>query len=374
MQAMWNEVRGTLALPASALIARGEKPGERLGWVDVARGMCMLLVVLMHVDELHYARLFGATPFAPLWEVVTGIAKPMRIPTFFAISGFLASRAVIRPWRTVFEKRVGLLYYVYAVWTLVTGVALTLLATADGPVSLPAAAAHWLPQLLWPDSILWFLFALILYFFGARLLRDLPVGLVLGAAMLVTALTYHLPGTHIARSFLYFLLGAYLPRLLPRLAADVRWRTLGIACAALIATTGLVVLVGKNKPGVWLPANFAGLWFCIAVSAWLAPSRLGRPLAALGRNTLPIFVLHPIVIAALNTALTHPLLPVRTAIARSAWASGAWPLAANLLVILGCLGIRQLFLVLRMPWLFTLPDLLKPRARSSDPVLVQPGS
>src|SRR3712207_8675988 len=47
------------------------------------------------------------TLFRSVWHEVTEALRPVRMPLFFAISGFFASRAVHRPWRDARARVMG---------------------------------------------------------------------------------------------------------------------------------------------------------------------------------------------------------------------------------------------------------------------------
>ena len=69
-------------------------------WVDVAKGACILLVVLHHavVKDLALQTPAALDPVADAWQWVTMALKPVRMPLFFVLSGLVASSAVRRPW------------------------------------------------------------------------------------------------------------------------------------------------------------------------------------------------------------------------------------------------------------------------------------
>src|SRR5262245_4164499 len=92
-------------LPYSAekgVIAVANKvEGPRMVWPDVAKGVCILLVVLWHTVNKHYLqvdwRIGGPVP--ALWGFVGDQLMTLRMPLFFTISGMFAVSAFHRPWR-----------------------------------------------------------------------------------------------------------------------------------------------------------------------------------------------------------------------------------------------------------------------------------
>ena len=85
---------------------------SRVSWVDYAKGICIVLVVLMH-STLGVENAAGGVSW--LHDFITW-AKPFRMPDFFLISGlFLASR-INRPWREYLDSKVLHFAYFYILW------------------------------------------------------------------------------------------------------------------------------------------------------------------------------------------------------------------------------------------------------------------
>ena len=88
---------------------------DRVGWVDAAKGICIIFVVMMHstlgvgkaMDDhgwLHY---------------VVEFARPFRMPDFFLLSGLFLGRVIDRPWRDYLDKKVVHYLYFYVLWTTI---------------------------------------------------------------------------------------------------------------------------------------------------------------------------------------------------------------------------------------------------------------
>ncbi len=60
----------------------------RLAWVDIAKGICILLVVMMH-SVIGTGTALGGEGFL---HPVVAFAKPFRIPDFFLLSGLFLGR------------------------------------------------------------------------------------------------------------------------------------------------------------------------------------------------------------------------------------------------------------------------------------------
>jgi uncharacterized membrane protein YcfT len=72
---------------------------SRLQWVDAARGVCVVLVVLYHVGLLTYEP-FRSVMWPPVergWFAINALLAAMRMPLLRAISGLLAARWNVEP-------------------------------------------------------------------------------------------------------------------------------------------------------------------------------------------------------------------------------------------------------------------------------------
>ena len=131
----------------------------RLDWPDVAKGFCMVLVVLWHVALWMRDEFGGATAVAP-WAVVAHYFSPLRMPLFFFISGFLSARALARPLQESRRRTIGL-YYLYSLWTCLFLSRLFIPQARDGGQA-PSLSDLAL-SLLMPTSY-WYLWALPAFF------------------------------------------------------------------------------------------------------------------------------------------------------------------------------------------------------------------
>src|SRR5262245_41932545 len=97
------------------------RPARRLDWADVAKGACIVLVVLWHVIMKHYLRIgwHVSSPLPGAWGRASELLLPLRMPLFFAISGYFGAAAVGRPWRVLGRTKVAKFLYLYVLWLCV---------------------------------------------------------------------------------------------------------------------------------------------------------------------------------------------------------------------------------------------------------------
>ncbi|MDG4762588.1 acyltransferase family protein [Solwaraspora sp. WMMD406] len=268
--------------------------------MDVARGAAILLIVELHTQGA--LRLLGADH--PLLSSVNVALATVRLPTFFLVSGLLAVSVLAVPWRQFLRRRPGSLLYLYLLWGGILLAVTTLLAVVTGePAAVARATAH---ALLVADSELWYLVALAVFCTVSRLTRAVPVAVQLAAAAALAALaaTDLLPITswgvdHMLSCYLYFLIGRHFR---PAVIAFSRGAT--IRRCVLLGVTWLVVggllrLADPSGRALLALLPLVALPLAVSLAAVAVDRPVGAPLRIIGRHTLPIYVLHPVVIAVL---------------------------------------------------------------------------
>ncbi|PPF42412.1 hypothetical protein C5B85_16770 [Pseudoclavibacter sp. AY1F1] len=293
------------------LVERPTGTSPRVSWVDTARGISILLVVVLHATLW-----LGYISEPPRWLVVFNeVAGFFRMPLFFAAAGLFAQKWMRARWRELFRGKLWLLIWVYLAWQP----AFFAFKFAVGQV-LPdqrdaSLAAHLLRAVvspLRPQGELWFLWALVLFFLIARLLRSLPrvlhVGLAAAGALLwlhavLPALgdsTVRLLGVGVVSApylYLFFVLGLLGRREIEVLAAALerhRWLPI-VVFLTFVPVALLVVSSGAQSDGAtMLGMRVVGLVFGVALSVMLA--RVAA-LPYLGARTLQIYVAHMPIIA-----------------------------------------------------------------------------
>ena len=123
---------------------------NRLDWVDTAKGISIILVVMMY----SVFNVGTDTGEAGFWHYVIGFATPFRMPEFFLISGLFLGAVIARPWRAFADRRVLHYFYFYALWAVIHLVVKIGLASAS-PVEMVQQIALAVVE---PYGVLWFIF------------------------------------------------------------------------------------------------------------------------------------------------------------------------------------------------------------------------
>jgi uncharacterized membrane protein YcfT len=265
--------------------------GTRLAWVDVAKGLCIVLVVLMHAT-------FGVEKAV---EAETGLhafiewARPFRMPDFFLISGLFLAARIDRPWRSYLDTKVVHFAYFYVLWLTIQ-----FALKAPGMVAESGAAAtvqDYLTSYLVPFGTLWFIYLLMIYFVVAKLLKPVPQWAVLAAA---AALHVFAPETGVfiadefANRFVFFYSGYALAPAVLAFADRLKSVPALWLVIALVAWAGLNALaVGSGVAhirGPDLVFSYVGIAAVIAFSVLVTARILGDALAYCGRHSIAVYL------------------------------------------------------------------------------------
>lgn len=314
----------------------------------------MLLVVAMHILYLHSVPLLPGTPAVTAHQPLISATTHLRMPLFFLVSGYLSANMLQRSWRSGFSGRIAPRYYLYVVWLTITALVLRTFAVADG---IPFDASDYvLSQLLEPRGILWYIWALALFFLVARATRAIPVWmLALAAAILfvVGQISFDQPWRDVSAGFLPFLLGARLPNEIRALTNRVPLRiglpVLGAGIALGITDSALrwPLPVGLLVAVVFVPG-------VLMVLPHIAQWRILRPIRHVGRNTLTIFAMHPLFIVLANR-IAREWPELIEVIGAHRVLALLWPLVLLVLIVLVSLGLQRLLRAIGLRHLFEMP-------------------
>lgn len=271
---------------------------SRVAWVDIAKGICIILVVMMH-STLGVEAVLERQGFMQ-WAVA--FAKPFRLPDFFLVSGLFLARVIDRDWRSYADKRVIHFVYFYLLWLVIQSTIKFGQISDGGDGELFLSHMAW--SLIEPFSTLWFVYALAVFSIVTKLLRPLPSFVVLGLAALLQVLPIHTSSdfvNELCERWVYFVAG-YL--FAPRIFMLASWAAghagkaaLGLlawalanGALALIPVAVLGVATLAELPGFGLIAGAAGALAVTVAASLLAGTRLGVPLRYIGSKSLAVYL------------------------------------------------------------------------------------
>lgn len=299
----------------------------RLGWVDLARAVSILLVVLYHAGAGAGLALLPPehSEAGTWWSTANRMLVPLRMPLFFLVSGLLAGGAVARPFSRVLRPRVLDQWWPYLLWTVLFALTMWPRYAPGDPVGF---VREQLVAGLFAGGPYWFIAVLPLFFLLTRAGRDRP-RLLLGLAAALYVLSWPLrelllgvPGLpaplphglhRVTEYALWYVAGHVLRGPILRLAGT------GRALPGLAAGALFLVLIGLLYTPLFTgaaahPVPVSRLLQAVATLSGLAAGVMLLPLLArlpavaragryLGSRTLAIYLVHPLVISALVVAV-----------------------------------------------------------------------
>jgi uncharacterized membrane protein YcfT len=276
---------------------------ERVDWVDYAKGLCIVFVVMMH-STLGVEAMAGREGWM---HHVVAFAAPFRMPDFFLISGLFLARVIDRDWITYLDRKVVHFAYFYLLWvTIQFAFKAPALAQEHGAAG---TAALYLLAFVEPFGTLWFIYLLPIFFVLTKLTRAVPAPAIWVAAAALEMAHVHTGATIVdefAARFVYFYTGYILASRFFTLAAATQARPALalIALAAWAVLNGLLVFQGlATLPGISLALGLMGASAIVAVSALMAQSDLATPLRYCGRNSIVIYLAFFLPMAASRSVL-----------------------------------------------------------------------
>jgi uncharacterized membrane protein YcfT len=319
---------------------------QRIDWVDYAKGICIVMVVMMH-SVLGVELAAGQTGFMHL---LVAFAKPFRMPDFFLISGLFLSVVIDRDWRTYLDRKVVHFAYFYVLWVTIQ------LGFKAPSFAAETSWAHvgylYLESFVEPFGTLWFIYLLPVFFVVTKATRNLPPMLIWGVAALLE--TAHLATgwtviDEFCARFVYFysgyLFAAHVFALSDRARARPGWALAGLALWALL-DGGLVYSNYSEWPLVSLALGLAGACAIVTIGTLLARAHQLNFLRFCGEHSIVIYLAFFLPMAATRTLL------LRTGLIHDI---GTMSLAVTIIGVIGALAIWRIALKAGANFLFERP-------------------
>jgi len=329
------------------MTANGTSAPDRVDWVDYAKGICIVMVVMMH-SVLGVELAAGQTGFM---HVLVAFAKPFRMPDFFLISGLFLPLVIDRDWRTYLDRKVVHFAYFYVLWV-----------TIQFGFKAPAFAAEsgwshvgylYLESFIEPFGTLWFIYLLPVFFVVIKLTRNV-------SPILVWAIAAALEMTHVATGwtvidefcarFVYiysgYLFADYVFTLSDRARAHPMLALAGLVLWALV-NGGLVASGHSELPLVSLALGLAGACAIITIGTLLARMQWLNALRFCGEHSIVIYL-----------AFFLPMASTRTLLLKTGLIPdiGMVSLIVTTVGVVGALLIWRAALAVHANFLFERPD------------------
>jgi uncharacterized membrane protein YcfT len=325
----------------------GTAAPRRIDWVDYAKGICIVLVVMMH-SVLGVENAAGQTGYM---HYVVDFARPFRMPDFFLISGLFLAVVIDRDWRTYLDRKVMHFAYFYVLWlTIQFGFKASSLAAESGWAEV---GSMYLLSLIEPFGTLWFIYLLPIFFVMTKATRRLPplaIWLVAAALEMTHIATGWTVIDEFAARFVYFysgyLFASKVFALSNRARARPGWAVAGLGLWAVI-NAALVHAGVATWPIISLALGYAGAGAIIVTGTLLARMQWLNALRFCGEHSIVIYLAFFLPMAATRTALLNygGLLDI-----------GTISLLVNIAGVVGALAIWKLASKAGVHFLFERPD------------------
>lgn len=337
---------------------------QRHDWVDALRGACIIAVVLFHVTIWQFLPAVEGSPLiASAWETLNLVLGGIRMPVLLAISGFLAGNRIREGFRSPRALvRAGNTYYLYFIWTALLGV---FYWTLNDETMRHAfiGLGPFMKELIVPTTPLWFIFALSTYTITLVFLRHINARVILAMLAVLTVATISIGedtvlglGIKIPQYFVFFAIGVYSSQWLTARARSTSPLQMVILAMALCVALALSPLVVHPlfDGSVFLMRGIIAVEFSFALVGAITRhwTRITSILAALGRRTLEIYVLHIILVFAATAVIKSLVLSHVLSIPAVAM---IWPAMMTVAIIAVSIGIRIITDRARLTWIFNPP-------------------
>ncbi|MGE5158919.1 MAG: acyltransferase family protein [Gemmatimonas sp.] len=321
--------------------------GGRVDWVDYAKGICIVMVVMMH-SVLGVEKATDQTGFMHL---VVAFARPFRMPDFFLISGLFLPLVIDRDWRTYLDRKVVHFAYFYALWlTIQFGFKAPAFAAES---SWPQVGVLYLESFIDPFGTLWFIYLLPIFFVVIKLTRNVSPLVIWSAAALLETLHVATGWTAIdefCARFVYIYSGYVFAAHVFALSRSARAHPArAVAALALWALidAGLVAAGYSELPVVSLLLGLAGACAIVTIGTLLAHARWLDFLRFCGEHSIVIYLAFFLPMAASRTLL------LKLGVIHDV---GLLSLVVTIIGVLGALLIWRLALSAHADFLFERPD------------------
>lgn len=272
---------------------------DRLIWVDTAKGIGIVLVVLGHVlVGLNGAGLINDKK---MYTLAFDIIYSFHMPLFFFLSGlFFLHSYTKRGALSLIGNKMSTIVYPFVIWSAIQ---IIIEATLANYTNNDESFGHLLTMLLYPKSQFWFLQALFLMFVSYALLfsifkhRAIWITTLLALCLFIfqDSLLMHMAITdNVIRNIIYFNAGIVLVYTVKSFTSST-----GMVICAIGLFTALVygefiwADIQLSQASLWfvLAAAFSGIWMVLSISIQRY-SFIEWSTKIFGKYSMEIYIMH----------------------------------------------------------------------------------
>lgn len=335
---------------------------NNIAWANVAKAACVCLVVLMHGEaQIETAGWHQQSRLMEIWHTINEFVRPIRMPTFFLISGVLAAKFTLQDREDANRRCLIRPLYLYALWAAILMTLVPNFPATDSAMAL----SDRLNKLLFIGSPAWFMFGLGIFYLIAKGTRGMALGPVLIACALVSVAGSIWPpeNTHVAkllRCLFFFVAGVRLREAVIGFAGAAsrdRW-------TALFGLYALGAIITMSLDTYSIAVDIVAVAFSLTTWSLVCRNlgRLAAPVQWVGRRTLFVYLLHFPLIALLSAMVN---LWAGPRILQNFWLGLAYPVIAVALIVPLSLALGLLLQRMGLHMLFEPPSFVR-AAKQAD--------
>lgn len=287
---------------------------ERQHWLDVVKGIAIILVVMGHVGST-----YGGELVSNSFKTIHAFIYSFHMPLFMSISGYLFTSSLLKDYKTTALSKLvayGIPYIVFstAYWGMKT------LGGAFVNNSVSFRDLFLIP--IFPLSFMWYLYALLIMtelslVIGRRNIKSvMTVAIVCRIIWEILTIT---PGftdswvnnlilTDFIKNYIWFALGLVFGNYIVQVFNEIRNPTkIGISLI------GLIILIVVSSGGITQIPFIRILWGMIGICTIMFIGLLiykNTFLEYMGRNSMQIYLIHGTVISVLKIITTRLHFPL----------------------------------------------------------------
>lgn len=278
---------------------------NRVQWVDFAKGITIILVVLMHSL---YRELYSEPIF-----YVSGLLESFRMPLFFFLSGLFIHKTINSSFSHFFKTKVVYLLYLYVLWSIIRYFTNTVprnLLLNDSEENLNSIFYIFVD----PPGTVWFIYALLIFLIITWVTRSVPI-ITLCVAMLIFIFSMQYNeynfAIKIAKFYPLFLLGYLMSNFVINIANRVRIYHIIFPILFLVVAAITKDFQFSNTAHGFFILSCGGILTGIIIASIISKINVFSWLGYIGKNTLPIYLMHFLPLGVLKIVLPKfiPNLP-----------------------------------------------------------------
>ena len=274
---------------------------NRVQWVDFAKGLSIILVVSTHSMFPNAESVL----FSDAILFFNSIVVQVRMPLFFFISGLFIHKAMSRDVRSFFKLKISHLLYLYVLWSVIryfTSIVPEYFLLGGSKDDLYSILTIFYS----PPSTLWFIYAILIFMVVTRFTKSAPV-ISFCIAILLHLSVSQLGIEGFLKSILtyypFFFAGFLFSKSTMRTFNNFRFNYL---LFPFIYFAVVIVALNYEWTQTRLSLLFLGIGGVIAgctIASALSRISIFSWLGYVGRNTLPIYLMHFLPIGVLRIVL-----------------------------------------------------------------------